>query len=230
MCAPLQVEVADRLKPFNCRRQPEGCALGSVRADWGSDRTNDRTGQRRPQEKRARLVAAARRVFGEKGYGASVQEICRAAGVGIGTFYHQFPDKSDLMQHLMGEEHQYRVRAFDALEGTATEDLAEVVARVISGSDPQLLRAMVEACGIDVRLRNFGLGLRIETRERLAAAISRARQTRDVGHPALDAITAASAALILGDAVDDRAKTEAASRVIRVLAFAKDDDGERVRA
>src|SRR5437867_4828852 len=65
VCAPLQVEVADRLKPFNCRRQPEGCALGSVRADWGSDRTNDRTGQRRPQEKRARLVAAARRVFGE---------------------------------------------------------------------------------------------------------------------------------------------------------------------
>ena len=230
MCAPLQVEVADRLKPFNAGDNPKVVPLArSAQIGALTERTTGR-GQRRPEEKRARLVAAARRVFGEKGYGASVQEICRAAGVGIGTFYHQFPDKSDLMQHLMGEEHQYRVRAFDAVEGTATEDLAEVVARVISGSDPQLLRAMVEACGIDVRLRNFGLGLRIETRERLAAAISRARQTRDVGHPALDAITAASAALILGDAVDDRAKTEAASRVIRVLAFAKDDDGERVRA
>ena len=187
-------------------------------------------GKRRPEEKRARLIAAARSVFGEKGYGASVQEICRAAGVGIGTFYHQFPDKSDLMQQLMDEEHRYRVRAFEALEGKATEDLAGVVARVISGSDPALLRAMVEACGTDNRLRNFGLGLRIVTRERLAAALSRAREARDVRHPALDAGIAASATLILGDAVDDRAKTEDASRVIGVLAFAEDDNAERVRA
>ena len=75
------------------------------------DRTTGHA-QRRPEEKRARLLAAARKAFATSGYGASVHDICQAAGVGIGTFYHQFPDKSDLMRFLMDEEHQYRVRAF----------------------------------------------------------------------------------------------------------------------
>ena len=83
-----------------------------------TDQTTGRA-QRRPEEKRARLLAAARDAFGENGYGASVHEICQAAGVGIGTFYHQFPDKSDLMRFLMDEEHQYRVRAFEALAATS---------------------------------------------------------------------------------------------------------------
>src|SRR5437879_4178761 len=106
--------------------------------------------QRRPAEKRARLLAAGRTAFSQTGYGASVHEICRAAGVGIGTFYQQFPDKSDLMRFLMEEEHQFRVRSFDAL---APDDLAAGVTRVLSGSDHALLRAMLEACGIDPRLR-----------------------------------------------------------------------------
>jgi len=63
-----------------------------------SDRPTTGRARRRPEEKRARLLAAARTIFGETGYGASVHEICQAAGVGIGTFYLQFPDKSDLMR------------------------------------------------------------------------------------------------------------------------------------
>ena len=100
--------------------------------------------QRRPAEKRARLLAAGRAAFSQTGYGASVHEICRAAGVGIGTFYQQFPDKSDLMRFLMDDEHQYRVSAFDALAAKPAGDLASEVSRVLAGSDPALLRAMIE--------------------------------------------------------------------------------------
>jgi AcrR family transcriptional regulator len=182
-----------------------------------TDRPTPRA-QRRPEEKRARLLAAARTAFGVSGYGASVHEICQAAGVGIGTFYHQFPDKSDLMRFLMDQEHQYRVRAFDAL---ATDDLAAEVARVLAGSDPALLRAMIEACGIDERLRDFGRDLRKETKERLAAALSRARQAREIRRPALDANTAAWATLVIGDAVIDPAGIPAFEKAIGVLAFAE---------
>src|SRR5712671_2824414 len=168
-------------------------------------------GQRRPEEKRARLLAAARVAFGEAGYGASVHEICRAAGVGIGTFYHQFPDKSDLMRFLMDEEHQFRVRSFDAL---APDDLAAEVTRVLSGSDQALLRAMIEACGIDPRLRDFGRGLRKETLDRLAAALGRARQAREIRRPALDARTDAWAALVIGDAGVDLTGTAAFEKAI----------------
>ncbi len=190
------------------------------------DQTTTR-GQRRPEEKRARLLAAARVAFGEAGYGASVHEICRAAGVGIGTFYHQFPDKSDLMRFLMDEEHQFRVRSFDAL---APDDLAAGVTRVLAGSDHALLRAMLEACGIDPRLRDFGRGLRKETHDRLAAALARARKARDIRRPALDASTAAWATLLMGDAAMDRGATDDVRKVIDVLAFGAGDDVERVTA
>jgi AcrR family transcriptional regulator len=192
------------------------------------DRTGGGRAQRRPEEKRARLLTAARTKFAEGGYGASVHEICQAAGVGIGTFYHQFPDKSDLMRFLMDEEHQYRVRAFDALG--ETEDLAAEIARVISGSDPALLRAMIEACGIDERLRDFARDLRKETRERLAAALTRVRQARDIRHPALDASTAAFATLVMGDVAVDNAGTDEVRRVIELLAFAGANNVSRARA
>jgi len=165
--------------------------------------------------------------FGEAGYGASVHEICRAAGVGIGTFYSQFPDKSDLMRFLMDEEHQFRVRSFDAL---APDDLAAELTRVLSGSDQALLRAMLEACGIEPRLREFGRGLRKKTHDRLAAALARARKARDIRRPALDASTAAWATLLMGDAAMDRARTDDVRKVIDVLAFGAGEDVERVTA
>jgi AcrR family transcriptional regulator len=192
-----------------------------------TDRTTGGRAQRRPEEKRARLLEAARTVFAKSGYAASVHEICQAAGVGIGTFYHQFPDKSDLMRFLMNEEHQYRVRAFDAL---AADDLAREITRVLAGSDPALLRAMIEACGIDERLRDFGRGLRKETLERLAAALSRARTAREIRRPALDASTAAWAALVIGDAGADPAGSAAFEKTISVLAFAEGNGSIRARA
>lgn len=191
-----------------------------------TDRTTSRA-QRRPEEKRARLLAAARTIFAEKGYGASVHQICRAAGVGIGTFYHQFPDKADLMRYLMDREHDYRVTAFDEL-GDADDPPVEV-ARILAGSDPAMLQAMIEACGIDARLRGFARELRRETQERLAAALVRVREARDLRRPAVDASTASWAILALGDAgLDHGAATETA-RIINILAFAE-VDGARVRA
>ena len=192
------------------------------------DRTVGGRAQRRPEEKRARLLAAARTAFAESGYGASVHEICEAAGVGIGTFYHQFPDKSDLMRFLMDEEHQYRVRAFDALDTKV--DLAAEIARVVAGSDPAVLRAMIEACGIDERLRDFARDLRKESRERLAAALTRVRQARGIRHPALDASTAAFATLIMGDVAVDSTGNDEVRRVIELLAFAGANDMGRTRA
>jgi AcrR family transcriptional regulator len=181
--------------------------------------------QRRPEEKRARLVAAARTAFGENGYGASVHEICQTAGVGIGTFYHQFPDKSDLMRLLMDEEHQYRVRAFDALGAEPDDDFASKVAAVLAGSEPGLLVAMAEACGIDERLRDFARELRDRTRERLALALARARDARQILRPSLDASTAAWAALLMGDVAIENPGSPNVPKAIAVLAFASGERG-----
>ena len=52
---------------------------------------------------REQLLAAAVRVFDEQGLDASVTEIARAAGVGIGTLYRRFPTKEALIDTLVHE-------------------------------------------------------------------------------------------------------------------------------
>ncbi|MGW6280018.1 TetR/AcrR family transcriptional regulator [Kribbella sp. NPDC055071] len=56
---------------------------------------------RRPQRADARrnfdaLLAAAREAFASKGADASLEDIARHAGVGIGTLYRNFPTRQDL--------------------------------------------------------------------------------------------------------------------------------------
>jgi AcrR family transcriptional regulator len=58
---------------------------------------------RRPQRADARrnfdaLLAAAREAFAENGTDASLEDIARRAGVGIGTLYRHFPTRQDLFE------------------------------------------------------------------------------------------------------------------------------------
>jgi AcrR family transcriptional regulator len=52
---------------------------------------------------RERLLDAAATVFAEQGLGASVDEVARVAGVGMGTLYRRFPTKEALIDALVGE-------------------------------------------------------------------------------------------------------------------------------
>jgi AcrR family transcriptional regulator len=52
---------------------------------------------------RERLLVAAGQVFEEKGLEASVADVARAAGVGMGTLYRRFPSKEALIDALVTE-------------------------------------------------------------------------------------------------------------------------------
>lgn len=52
---------------------------------------------------RSLLVAAGRKVFAERGLEASLDEIARHAGLGIGTAYRHFGNKFELAEAIMGE-------------------------------------------------------------------------------------------------------------------------------
>jgi AcrR family transcriptional regulator len=67
------------------------------------------SGMRRPRRADARrnfdaLLVAARDAFAERGSGASLEEIARRAGVGIGTLYRNFPTRQDLLDAVYGDE------------------------------------------------------------------------------------------------------------------------------
>lgn len=51
-----------------------------------------------------RLIAAALAAFTEEGGSASLEEIARRAGVGIGTLYRNFPTRQDLLEAVYVEE------------------------------------------------------------------------------------------------------------------------------
>ncbi|GAB2618760.1 TetR family transcriptional regulator [Paractinoplanes abujensis] len=64
---------------------------------------------RRPQRADARrnfdaLLAAARDAFAEHGTEASLEDIARRAGVGIGTLYRNFPKRQDLFEAVYVDE------------------------------------------------------------------------------------------------------------------------------
>src|SRR4051812_35325784 len=46
------------------------------------------------------LVEAGREAFAEEGSAASLEDIARRAGVGIGTLYRNFPTRDDLIETL----------------------------------------------------------------------------------------------------------------------------------
>src|SRR5580658_3691940 len=49
----------------------------------------------------ARILLAARDVFAEHGYGASMEQIAARAEVGVGTLYRRFPNKADLFSAVI---------------------------------------------------------------------------------------------------------------------------------
>jgi AcrR family transcriptional regulator len=52
-------------------------------------------------ENRARLVAAAERVFAERGTGATLEDVARAAEVGPATLYRRFGNKDGLVREVL---------------------------------------------------------------------------------------------------------------------------------
>ena len=78
---------------------------------------------RRPKRADARrnyhaLIAAARDAFAENGATASLEDVARRAGVGIGTLYRNFPTRQHLFEAVYVEE----VRALSR----SAEDFAEL--------------------------------------------------------------------------------------------------------
>jgi AcrR family transcriptional regulator len=94
----------------------------------------------RSEATRGALVAAARRLFGERGYaGVGTEEIVRAAGVTRGALYHHFRGKRELLEAVYRE-----------VEEEVTRRIAEVVLNGPADSPLAAMRSgsamFIEAC------------------------------------------------------------------------------------
>ena len=78
------------------------------------------------QQTRAALVAAAARVFHERGLDASLDEICAAAGYTRGAFYVHFGSREDLIAAVVAETNQHRIESLIA-RGQGSLDLERTI-------------------------------------------------------------------------------------------------------
>jgi AcrR family transcriptional regulator len=77
------------------------------------------------QQTRAKVLAAARRLFSEQGYeGATIRDIAAAAGMSTGAVFANFTDKSDLFREIMAADMQALTEAMTeaAARGRGVED------------------------------------------------------------------------------------------------------------
>ncbi len=80
-----------------------------------------RTDARRNRDK---LLGIAAGVFAEQGVGASLEEIARRAGVGIGTLYRHFPTREHPVEQVYGHEVAALGAAADELSRQYPPDVA----------------------------------------------------------------------------------------------------------
>lgn len=76
------------------------------------------------QRNRARILAAAEDVFRERGAGASLEDVAKRAGVGIGTLYRRFASREE----LLAAAHCARFLALAATSRARSADLDPVEA------------------------------------------------------------------------------------------------------
>ena len=100
---------------------------------------------------RERVLVAARRVLAEQGYDAQMTDVARKAGVGVGTVYRHFPDKTALIEALVAERFtQFAALGREALAaGDPWTGLREWLLRCgeIQAEDKMICDFLTEAIG-----------------------------------------------------------------------------------
>src|SRR6185436_21048643 len=94
-----------------------------------------RTGQKRPRFRREMIVAAAARLFHERGYrGTSIEDIGAAVGMTGPAIYRHFASKEAILAELVVRSFERAERDVrDAVRGAKTprDGLAEIVRRTV---------------------------------------------------------------------------------------------------
>ena len=123
---------ANRLRPRihrNTVRKKVGCNA----MDQGYATTRTRPLRRDAERNRLLILRAARTVFAQRGFEATLDEVAREAGLGVGTVYRRFPNRDALIDALFDdgmqeivrivEEAQSEPRAWDGLRHFMTSVL-----------------------------------------------------------------------------------------------------------
>jgi AcrR family transcriptional regulator len=164
-----------------------------VTGDTGRARPRRRTQSERRAATREKILAAAGRVFAERGYhGASLDTIAERAGVSKGSIIYTFGTKQELFAALLRERVQQRLEAIRALladggggDPRPTRDAGALFLDAVTG-DPRwgpLFFEFVAQAARDSDVRPAFAGWLKETRAALTELIDERLQATGVTSP-----------------------------------------------
>ena len=133
----------------------------------------DRAPRRKDAQRNRRLLlAAAREVFRDRGVAATLNDVARQAGLGVGTAYRHFANKEELIDALF-------------------EDMVETVYGYLreASADPDAWQGLTGALQQVCEVQAFDRGLR-EVMLGTGRGPERQRQMRDRVSPTVDALVA----------------------------------------
>jgi len=142
----------------------------------------------RGEQTRARLLDAARHAFATAGWSrARVEDVCRAAGVGHGTFYAYYANKTSVLEALVRRhaEDLNTVLEADWTSGDVRADVRRVIAGFveISERDADVRSVWSAAAPAEPILAALVDEVRRQFVERIRRGLAAAR---DAGHTRLD--------------------------------------------
>jgi AcrR family transcriptional regulator len=167
--------------------------------------------QARRERTRERLLAAAGRVFAQRGYhGATLEDVANAAGVSKGALYYNYRSKDDLFLSLLEARLLAGFADVEALIGEAengTQALDAFLGRI--ERDPRWLPLLLEFLAYGARNRQVAQGLAehffTPTRERLGAVIGALLGSSEEELPLpAEQLASGVAALVNGLAIERR--------------------------
>jgi AcrR family transcriptional regulator len=141
--------------------------------------------RRDPKDKAERLVHAALEAMDEFGYThTTIHEICRRAGVSVGTFYAQFDSKAELLSSAASPD---QALAFASDELRDPRRIQATLKEFLGGPRGSFWRAWREAVLSEPSLAPREEELAHEVRARLTEAIRDARKGTGVSDSVEDA-------------------------------------------
>ena len=128
--------------------------------------------RRDAEDNRLRLLAAAREVFAEHGTGATLHDVARHAGVGVGTAYRRFANKRELLDAVMGQQ---------------VDDIEEILCGSLADPDPWHGIVSYLERALEIQVRDRALGQIMAGQQRTPAQLD---AQRDRLAPLVDALVA----------------------------------------
>jgi AcrR family transcriptional regulator len=133
-------------------------------------------------DNRRALIAAAREVYAEGGLGAPFSAVAKRAGVGQGSLYRHFPDRTALAVAVF-EDNVHDLEEYTSASHRTVEDLLDRVVdqAVVSTAFIQLITAdLADARVAAMGVRFHELVDRVVARDRAAGRIGAHVETEDV--------------------------------------------------